>query len=354
MGVKQVVQFDYDALGRRIKKTDGFGSTLFLWDGPQMLQEQRGSNVATFLYEPDSFVPMARIDSGTLENPLRTISKAHAGNGNAARNTGQDAVYYFHNDVSGIPEELTNSAGEISWEAQYKTWGNTVSESWVQVQQDDVEQVKPLAQNLRFQGQYLDRESGLHYNTFRYYDPDIGKFISPDPIGLAGGINLYHYAPNPVGWRDPLGWAALPDLVRYAPRDELTAKPGSRKTAINRAWVEEKALIEKTGMGTRDWSQSEIDLIKSTKNGDLASVMSGKGYTGHHINSVENNGTLGTKWKGDPRNIVFLENPDHPNSTNMPNARNEHHHSPQGHRGTTNNTSRGRLIDREATGKCRS
>ncbi len=43
-------------------------------------------------------------------------------------------------------------------------------------------------QNLRFQGQYLDRDTGLHYNTFRFYDPDIGRFISPDPIGLEGGI----------------------------------------------------------------------------------------------------------------------------------------------------------------------
>ncbi|EIO0280571.1 RHS repeat-associated core domain-containing protein, partial [Salmonella enterica subsp. enterica serovar Senftenberg] len=62
-----------------------------------------------------------------------------------------------------------------------------------------------VQQNLRFQGQYLDRETGLHYNLYRFYDPDIGKFISGDPIGLAGGINLYQYAPNPLSWLDPLG-----------------------------------------------------------------------------------------------------------------------------------------------------
>ncbi|MBC3995479.1 RHS repeat-associated core domain-containing protein [Morganella morganii] len=62
------------------------------------------------------------------------------------------------------------------------------------------------SQNLRFQGQYLDRETGLHYNTFRYYDPDTGRFTQQDPIGLMGGLNLYQYAPNSVGWVDPWGW----------------------------------------------------------------------------------------------------------------------------------------------------
>jgi RHS repeat-associated protein len=55
------------------------------------------------------------------------------------------------------------------------------------------------------QEQYLDRETGLHYNLFRYYDPDSGRFTQPDPIGLSGGLNLYQYAPNALGWIDPWG-----------------------------------------------------------------------------------------------------------------------------------------------------
>ena len=62
-----------------------------------------------------------------------------------------------------------------------------------------------VEQNLRMQGQYYDEESGLHYNLFRYYDPDSGRFTQLDPIGLAGGLNLYQYAPNALGWVDPLG-----------------------------------------------------------------------------------------------------------------------------------------------------
>ncbi|PTU72329.1 RHS repeat-associated core domain-containing protein, partial [Chromobacterium haemolyticum] len=57
----------------------------------------------------------------------------------------------------------------------------------------------------RFQGQYQDEESGLHYNRHRYYDPEIGRFISRDPIGLMGGFNIHSYAPNPTEWVDPLG-----------------------------------------------------------------------------------------------------------------------------------------------------
>lgn len=67
-----------------------------------------------------------------------------------------------------------------------------------------------IPQNLRYQGQYFDREIGLYYNTFRYYDPDIGRFINEDPIGLEGGLNFYQYAPNPSSWIDPLGWARNP------------------------------------------------------------------------------------------------------------------------------------------------
>ncbi|WP_197432258.1 RHS repeat-associated core domain-containing protein, partial [Pseudomonas lundensis] len=58
---------------------------------------------------------------------------------------------------------------------------------------------------IRFQGQYHDHETGLHYNRYRYYDPQAGRFISKDPISYAGGLNLYAYAPNPVEWVDPLG-----------------------------------------------------------------------------------------------------------------------------------------------------
>ncbi|NUF78645.1 type IV secretion protein Rhs [Snodgrassella sp. ESL0323] len=175
----------YDALGRRIEKhrldRDGkpCNRTTFLWDGLQMIQESSADKrQSLYLYTDQySYEPLARIDR----------------NGNQEQH-----IYYFHTDLNGMPEELTDEAGEIVWECSYQLWGKPVQE----IAHTEIQQ------NLRYQGQYLDRETGLHYNTFRYYDPDTGRFTQPDPIGLAGGFNLYQYAPNPLMWVDPLGWYA--------------------------------------------------------------------------------------------------------------------------------------------------
>ena len=104
-------------------------------------------------------------------------------------------VYYYHCDHLGTPREVTGEDGALHWRASYRTWGNTLK----------VQTTGQVRQNLRFQGQYFDEETGLHYNRFRCYDPGIGRFVSQDPIGLLGGENLYEYAPNPTKWIDPLG-----------------------------------------------------------------------------------------------------------------------------------------------------
>ncbi|EOM9636019.1 RHS repeat-associated core domain-containing protein [Shigella flexneri] len=176
-------RYVYDALGRRTEKQhispDGkpYNRTKFLWDGMRLAQESMPEGTGSlYIYrDQGSYEPLARVDKAGKEGPNR--------------------ILYFHTDVNGAPEEMTDSDGKIVWETGYQVWGNTIQEK----DHGGVEQ------NLRYQGQYLDRETGLHYNLHRYYDPDVGRFMVTDPIGLRGGLNLYSYAPNPLKYADPLG-----------------------------------------------------------------------------------------------------------------------------------------------------
>ncbi|MDU8617761.1 RHS repeat-associated core domain-containing protein, partial [Pseudomonas syringae] len=176
--VESTSSYQYDSLGRRVGKQweikGQTGQKRFLWQGLRMLREESLGQSSLYLYEPGSYAPLARVDEkeGEVENK----------------------VYYFHTDQIGTPLEMTDAEGQIVWQAKYRPWGAV--EKLV---------VNEVEQNLRFQGQYFDVETGLHYNTFRYYDPEIGRFFTQDPIGLSGGDNLYQYAPNPNGWVDPLG-----------------------------------------------------------------------------------------------------------------------------------------------------
>ncbi|UKD13716.1 RHS domain-containing protein [Burkholderia aenigmatica] len=99
-------------------------------------------------------------------------------------------IYHFHTDLVGALLEVTDEFGELAWAGKYMAW-RKVAPSARQLTAD-----RPL----RYAGQYADDSTGPHYNTFRFYDPDVGRFINQDPIGLLGGSNLYQYAPNPLPW----------------------------------------------------------------------------------------------------------------------------------------------------------
>ena len=105
-----------------------------------------------------------------------------------------ESVYYFHNDHLGTPQVLTDDSQAIAWKAVYTPFGEAVPS------------IQTVENPFRFPGQYYDQETGLHYNYFRYYNPQTGRYVTPDPIGLEGGINLFAYvAGNPLRWVDPLG-----------------------------------------------------------------------------------------------------------------------------------------------------
>lgn len=109
-------------------------------------------------------------------------------------------VYTVDLDHLSSPFQLRNLAGKVLWRWDTEAFGNTLPNEDV-----DADGNK-LTLNLRFPGQYYDKESGLHYNWHRYYSPKLARYLSPDPIGLAGGVNRFGYVNgNPLRWADPLG-----------------------------------------------------------------------------------------------------------------------------------------------------
>ena len=182
-------RYHYDALGRRTRKivttTHGTTDTRFLWQGYRLLQEQQQTGLcSTYIYDPnEAWSPLARVDH------LRD------------QNSGE--INWFNTDLNGAPLEVTDERGAVRWSGQYGSFGEVrhQSEGFSRL----VNRTAMAHQPLRYAGQYADGETGLHYNLFRYYDPQVGRFIVQDPIGLNGGWNLYQYAPNPLGWIDPLG-----------------------------------------------------------------------------------------------------------------------------------------------------
>ena len=117
--------------------------------------------------------------------------------------TGSEKTYFFINDHLGTPQKVIDETGAVVWSADYKPFGQAGIT------------VNTLENNFRFPGQYYDEETALHYNWHRYYDPGTGRYLTPDPIGLAGGINLFSYASNsPIIHVDPRG---LRKMIPWVP-----------------------------------------------------------------------------------------------------------------------------------------
>lgn len=110
------------------------------------------------------------------------------------------AIYYVHTNHLGAPIAVSDDQQRVIWRAWYLPFGAAkVSADW------DGDGT-PFTLQLRLPGQYEDAETGLYYNHYRYYDPQTGRYIAPDPLGLAAGANPYLYAAaNPTRYVDPHG-----------------------------------------------------------------------------------------------------------------------------------------------------
>jgi len=135
------------------------------------------------------------------------------------------SLFYIHTDHLGTPKMLSNASGTPVWRAVARPFGKATVDN--DVDGDGV----AVEFNLRQPGQYYDRESGLYYNYFRYYDPETGRYISSDPIGLDGGVNTYTYVEN-----NPLGFIDVFGLNIGDPQEELNR---ARRNAENESESDE-------------------------------------------------------------------------------------------------------------------
>lgn len=183
------IDFTYDAFGRRLTKTFNEETTHFVWDGDVPLHEwtapkeetisvinEKGEqelripeNLTTWVFEDGTFLLMAKLQNGK--------------------------AYSVINDHLGTPVEAYDEEGEKMWSRELNIYGQTRNET-------GTANFIPYL----YQGQYLDVETELAYNRFRYYSPELGTYISQDPIGLEGRMpNMYSYVSNCTSWVDVFG-----------------------------------------------------------------------------------------------------------------------------------------------------
>jgi RHS repeat-associated protein len=169
------IQYQYDGLFNRVAKTDSGTTTKYFVDPngvlPQVIAEMDNGGNITSYYVYDGIGLVAKITPG-------------------------GAKHFYHFDGSGNAIAMTDSSGNMVNKYAYDEFGNLLNS------------IEAISNPFLYVGQYgvMDDDSGLFYMRARYYDPAVGRFISKDPIGFTGGLNLYGYANNnPINKLDPLG-----------------------------------------------------------------------------------------------------------------------------------------------------
>jgi RHS repeat-associated protein len=248
------VTFGYDALGRRVWKKYQGKTTKWIWDGnvpvhewveldpgvaaepaPEKVAEAEDAGLrqrAVDLAKRSSQgpPPSGPLAGGSADAPITWIFEPESF-APAARLSG-DQQHAIIADHLGTPTAMLDNAGQPVWSADIGIYGelrNVTGEK--------------AACPFRWPGQYEDEETGLYYNRFRYYDPESGEYVSQDPIGLEGGLQLAGYVRDPLTWLDPLGLAAACGtkkavvIGRGMPRVQTAAKD-LQAAGVNAKWYQ--------------------------------------------------------------------------------------------------------------------
>ena len=229
----EAIRFTYDAFGRRVRKEvvpaerSGFATALriavergvealppvrattFLWDQDVLCEDRAPDGSArVFVHEPDTFIPLLQEEQGQ--------------------------VFVYLNDHLGTPRELVDSGGKVAWAAAHTAWGRVV-ETW-----RDTGVRRAVESPFRLPGQYHDSETGLCYTRFRYFEAFTGRWLSPDPLGVFGGINLLAFDGSPTVVSDPLG---LESCTKKKIRDNIERLRKGQDVEVS-SMKEARALLD--------------------------------------------------------------------------------------------------------------
>jgi RHS repeat-associated protein len=261
-------RYRYDPFGRRIgKEREGQVSQLtaitrvhYRWDGDQLVQQQsyqadgNAARQVQWVYEPGSFRPLAQWEVGEQDERL----------------------HYIVTDVAGTARELCSEEGNIVWRGEQLLWGNHRADAIPQQLRrflGDAANEETYCE-LRYQGQLYDQETGLYYNRHRYFDPELGQYISSDPIGFAGGLRPQGYVHNPLEWVDPYGLSKYSG-VDFSGSDALYQ--GGTNTV----------KIQMSGGRYGDFkAANDIAGFKSSA-GNATGKSHPDGYTWHHLDDYD-------------------------------------------------------------------
>jgi RHS repeat-associated protein len=242
--------YTYDAFARRTAKRrhapDGtvVEETVFSWDGGRLSEQTDSATRATLTWEYDGVRPLAQAETRPT------------GDGD-----GQDAVderfFAIVTDLIGTPTELVDDTGDIAWRSRTTEWGTT---AWSR----DATAYTPL----RFPGQYADPETGLHYNHFRHYDPEPGRYVTPDPLGLAPAPNPAGYVDNPATMSDPMGLAPCMQAMEDMATQINNLKPegrgrNSQVVAVIHAQTPKGPVTFVSGTSKSKLDEAQVQLARS-------------------------------------------------------------------------------------------
>lgn len=214
------VSLTYDALGRRVRKElrsargEIERTVEFVWDGDALAGEIDSARGArSFVDAPGTLTPLLQEERTGL---LACVC-----------------------DPVGTVKELVDPGGVVAWSATHAAFGQVR-----QAYADPTSEAKHgqrIESPFRMLGQYADEETGLCYTRYRYFDPETGRFCSPDPLGLHGGTNLFGWDGSPVNDIDPLGLSKF--VFRgddgYSSGDPIGVPLGSdqaNNAAIQKPW----------------------------------------------------------------------------------------------------------------------